>query len=234
MYHVYDTLEAILTTKKGIDEVIWILQERSLTNELDYQFVMDCLKNYGAPRAKLTRLLKSGALIRVRKGLYLLGPKFRHAPYCLELLANLIYGPSYVSLERALQIYGLIPEHVENVTSVTAKDSKIFKTPVGHFLYAHCHPNSYSIGVTSRSFSKYENPLIATPEKALTDVLTIRKGKATSIHQIEQILLEDLRIEEGDLLALDIKQINEIHAAFPHSAIYFLKKWLLRIKGKTS
>lgn len=222
-----------MSIKDGIDESIAILQERSLTNELDYQFVMDCLRNYGAPRAKLTRLLKSGALIHVRKGLYLLGQKFKHNPYCPELLANLIYGPSYVSLERALQIYRLIPEHVENVTSVTSKASKTFKTPVGHFLYAHCHPSSYSVGVTSLTFSEHENALIATPEKALTDLLTIRKGKMTSMHQVELILLEDLRIEEDDLLELDIKQINNIQEAFPNSAIYFLKKWLLHFKGRS-
>lgn len=218
---------------EGIDKAMAILQERSLTNELDYQFVMDCLKDYASPRAKLTRLLKSKALVRLKKGLYLLGNKFKHTPYCPELIANLIYGPSYVSLERALQIYGLIPEHVENITSVTAKASKEFRTPIGQFIYAHCHPNSYSVGVTIRSFSEHENPLFATPEKALTDILTIRKGKVTSTHQIEEILLEDLRIEESDLIALDIKLIRQIQEAHPHSAIYYLEKWFSYFKGKT-
>jgi hypothetical protein len=217
---------------EGVDAAMATMQERSYTNELDYRFVMDCLKDYGAPRAKLTRLLKSGALIHVKKGLYLLGPKFKHTPYCLELLSNLIYGPSYVSLERALQIYGLIPEHVEMITSVTAKIGKEFKTPVGNFLYAHCDPKSYSVGVTTYSFSDHETCLIATPEKALTDMLTIRRGKVTSMHQIEQILLEDFRIEEEDLLKLDLSKILEIKNAYPHSAIYFLEKWLLRLKGK--
>lgn len=223
-----------MSTTQGVDTAMAIIQERALTNEIDYQFVMHCLHDYGSPRAKLTRLLKSGALIRIKKGLYLLGPKFKHSPYCLEMLANMIYGPSYVSLERALQIYGLIPEHVEMVTSVTTKDGKQFKTPVGNFLYAHCHPNSYSVGVTTRQFSEYEHPLIATPEKALTDMLTIRRGKISSMQQIEKILLEDLRIEEDDLLALDLKQVHEIHEASPHSAIYFLEKWLSHLKGKPS
>lgn len=223
-----------MSTKYGIDAAMAILQEKALTNELDYQFVMDCLKDYGSPRSKLTRLLKSQALIRVKKGLYLLGPKFKHSPYCLELLANMIYGPSYVSLERALHIYGLIPEHVEMVTSVTFKVCKEFNTPVGNFLYAHCHPKSYSVGVTTRKFSELENPLIATPEKALTDMLTIRRGKVTSVQQMEQILLEDLRIEEEDLLALDLKQVRNIHEKYPHSAIYFFEKWLSHLKGKTT
>jgi hypothetical protein len=210
----------------GIDRGLSDLLERTPVNELDYLFVMDCLKRYGSPRAKLTRLLKSGALIRVKKGLYLLGPKVKRSPYCLELLANMIYGPSYVSLERALQIYGLIPEHVASVTSVTAKSSKDFKTPVGHFIYAHCHPKSYSVGLTTRSFSEHENPLIATPEKALTDMLIIRRGKITSMHELEQILLEDLRIEEEDLFKLNLELIRKIYDAYPHSAIHFLEKWL--------
>ncbi len=220
-----------MSKTQGIDSAIFALQEYSLTNILDYPFVTSHLKNYVSPRAKLTRLLKSGALIRVKKGLYLLGLKFKHSPYCLELLANLIYGPSYVSLEKALQIYGLIPEHVEGITSVTFKIGKEFKTPVGHFLYAHCHPQSYAVGVTSKTFSEYENPLIATPEKALTDTLTIRRGKIISTRQVGQILLEDLRIEEEDLLALDLKLISEIYKAYPHSAVYFLEKWLSSLKS---
>lgn len=230
----FDTFEVFMSNIGGIDAAMAIIQERALTNVIDYQFVIDCLRNYKSPRSKLTRLLKTGALIRIRKGLYLLGPKFKRAPYCLELLANMIYGPSYVSLERALQIYGFIPEHVEIVTSVTTKVSKKIQTPIGHFLYAHCHPKSYAVGVTTRSVSEYENPLIATPEKALTDMLTIRRGKITSMQQMEQILLDDLRIEEEDLLTLDLKQIRDIQQALPHSAIHFLEKWLSRLKGKLS
>jgi len=65
-------------------------------------------------------------------------------------------------------------------------------------------------------------------------MLTIRRGKVTSMNQIEQILLEDLRIEEEDLLALDLQQIRQIQEAFPHSAIHFLEKWLLHLKRKVS
>ncbi len=210
----------------GIDPAMAVIVAKAKTNELDYQFVMDCLKDYASPRAKLSRLLNEGALIRVKKGLYLLGPQFKHHPYCLELIANLIYGPSYVSLERALYIYGMIPEHVEAITNVTTKPSRDFRTPVGTFSYSHCHPKSYSIGITSRSYAENENPFIATREKALTDMLTIRRGKVTSEKHLEEILLEDLRIEEEDLLKLDLLKIQEIYQAHPHSAVHFLRKWL--------
>lgn len=211
---------------QGIDKGMAILQDRALTNELDYLFVMDCLKEYANPRAKLSQLIKSGGLVHIKKGLYLLGPRFKKKPYCLELLANLIYGPSYVSLERALQIHGLIPEHVEAITSVTLKRTKDFKTPVGQFLYQHCHSAHYSVGITIKQYSEYESALIATPEKAVTDILTLRRGKITSMREIEQILLEDLRMEEEDLFKLDLQLVRLIQKTIPHSAIFFFEKWL--------
>lgn len=217
----------------GVDQAMAILQEKALVNEIDYNFVLDSLKNYDSPRAKITRLIDSEALIHLRKGLYLLGKKFQHTPYCLELAANLIYGPSYVSLERALQIYGLIPEHVETITSVTFKEKKEFRSSIGVFQYAHCHPKIYSVGITTRSYSKYENPLIATKEKALVDLLMIRKGKITSLRQLEQILIEDLRMEEDDLRLFDLKLIQQIKEAHPHSATLFLEKWLLNLKRES-
>lgn len=216
---------------EGVDSAMNILSKRSQGNQLDYQFVMDCLKDFGAPRAKLGRLLKSGALIPLKKGLYLLGEHFKHNPYCLELIANMIHGPSYVSLEYALQHYGMIPEHVFAITSVTFKLNKEVQTPIGTFIYAHCHPQIYAVGITAESYSSGENFLIATPEKALTDTLTLRRGKITSVKEMEQILLEDLRIEEDDLRTLSLEKIREIQDAHAHSAIHFLEKWLLRLKG---
>lgn len=216
----------------GVDSAIAKIHDRALVNELDYQFVMDCLKDYQAPRAKLTRLLRSGALIRAKKGLYLLGPRFKRSPYCLELLSNMMYGPSYVSLERALHIYGLIPEDVPVVTCMTTKASKQFTTPVGNFIYVHTPLHYYFVGITRMQFSQYENPLIACPEKALVDLLMAKRGKMTSMLQLEAILLEDLRIEEDDLLALDLKQMRKIKELIPHSAVQFLEKWLSYRKEK--
>jgi len=71
------------------------------------------------PRDKISDLLKKGTIIRVKKGLYVFGEDNRKKPYSKEILANLIYGPSYISLDYALQYHGLIPERVEAVTSVT-------------------------------------------------------------------------------------------------------------------
>src|SRR5581483_4675035 len=115
-----------MANERGIDSAMLLLRESMVGNVLDYQFVMHMLRRYSSPRAKLSRLLKSEALIHIKKGLYLLGQEFRREPYLPEQIANLMYGPSYVSLEWALRKYGLIPEHVEAVTSVTLKNANEF------------------------------------------------------------------------------------------------------------
>lgn len=213
-------------SKSGID----IIQRRAIGNELDYSFIMDCLKEYASPRTKLTQLLKSGDLIRIKKGLYLLGNRYKKHFYSYELLANIIYGPSYVSLEKALQIYGLIPEHVEIITSVTPKKSKEFKTPVAYFSYTHCTPQSYPLGITTyQTENKNIHILMATPEKALYDILTLRRGKVKSVKEIREILTEDLRIDEEELHKLNKDKISEFLKIAPHSAIFFLEKWLRKL-----
>ena len=58
-----------------------------------------------------------------------MGKKHRSELIQLEVLANLIYGPSYVSYEYALTYYGLIPERVFEVTSATTQKNKMFNTP---------------------------------------------------------------------------------------------------------
>ena len=112
-----------------------ILRQRIDLDVFDYQVLRDALAGYGKPRDKITRLLASGEIVRVKKGLYCFGEAFRKSPICSEYLANLIYGPSYVSLDYALRLHGLIPERVEAVTSVTTRCSRGFETPLGHFTY---------------------------------------------------------------------------------------------------
>ena len=90
----------------------------------DYLYLVETLKHYTYPRNKINKMIKNGEIIRVKKGIYNLSPEYGgeiHYP----LLANLIYGPSYVSLEYALSYWGLIPERVEIITSITNKRNKL-------------------------------------------------------------------------------------------------------------
>lgn len=214
--------------KLGIDPGLAILLKKAPSEELEYGFVMDCLREYQNPRIKLHRLLKIGALIRVKKGIYVFGKTFRRHPYCSEVLANMIYGPSYVSLEWACQYWRLIPERVSTVTSVTTKRSKQFATPLGTFTYDHLPMAAYSPGFTYLRFSDRQHALVATKEKALIDLLVLRRGSIRSAKHLKETLFEDLRVEENDINSFDLNLIEEINAAYPHSAtkhlIQFIKK----------
>lgn len=208
----------------GIDPALEILLQKAHSQELDYGFVMGCLKEYKNPRLKLNHLLKIKALIRVKKGIYIFGESFARAPYSSEVLANMIYGPSYVSLEWACQYYRLIPEKVSTVTSVTTQRSRQFHTPLGLFTYNHSPFKIFSVGITLMQLSSTQQALIATQEKALTDLLTLRRGSFRSKKHFEATLFEDLRIEEEDVKRLNLNLLRAIYAAHPHSALKYLIK----------
>ena len=114
--------------------------------EFDYVTLTGALKGYARPRAKITALLRRNAIIRVKKGLYVFGPEIRRRPFSLELLANMIYGPSYISMEYALAHYGLIPERVNEVTSASLERNKRFNAPVGRLSYQAIPEKAFWIG----------------------------------------------------------------------------------------
>lgn len=119
---------------------------------------------------KISELEKSGILIRLKKGMYVVSPKESGKLLSEELIANHLYGPSYVSMESALRYYGLIPESVYTLQSMTIKHSREFKNSLGKFKYVQCPKEYFPIGV--RQETKDDTAfLIATPEKALCDLI---------------------------------------------------------------
>ena len=110
------------------------LRSRIDGEEFDYLALLNALGRYARPRDRITELLRRGEIVRVKKGIYVFGPKLARRPFSREVLANLLYGPSYVSLDSALHHHGLIPERPEEVMSVTCGRSRRFATPVGPFV----------------------------------------------------------------------------------------------------
>lgn len=199
---------------------------------IDYNQLKSELENYSHPRGKISEWLKKGELIRVKKGLYVFGSKVSKQPYSLEVLANLIYGPSAVSLHYALSFYGLIPERVHTITSVTNKRNKQYDTPVGHFTYQYLQNEKYCIGIQLLSAKKGMNFLIATPEKALCDVIlfTVKEITFKSQHDLEVFLLEDLRVEQHNLKEFDLKLMSEIITQYNSQILSqffkYFKQWI--------
>ena len=177
----------------------------------DYQLAMSALSGYSTPRGHLASLMRKKAIIRVKKGLYVFGEIWRKHQVATELLANLIYGPSYLSLEYALSYHGLIPEQVTACTSVSIGRSRAFDTPLGRFSYRKIAPRAYSIGFTRIELETGDAFLMALPEKALADkVVAERQGGLRSRRAMLDYLLENQRIEEHSLRGLSIKLLHDI------------------------
>lgn len=210
--------------------MIGSLRTRIDREEFDYQVLLDALGDYARPRDKISDLLKKGVIVRVKKGLYVFGPGYGRRPYSRKLLANLIYGPSYISLESALHHYGLIPERVEAVTSVTTGRSRRFNTPAGLFLYRQIPLDAYRIGVTRAEVANEPAFFIATPEKALSDKIRLDRGTGLrTIRQVHAYIVENLRIDETALAALDPEAVAEIGSRYRSGKVQHLAGLIRRM-----
>ncbi len=183
---------------------------RIKTEIFDYQTLIYALGDLAFPRNKISDMLRQGLIVRVKKGLYVFGEEFRRHPYSKELLANLIYGPSYVSLDYALAYHGLIPESVEALTSVTTGRPRRFDTPAGLFLFRQIPLRAYETGMVRVEAGNDQAFLIASPEKALADkVVSVRGVHIGSMAEMGRFLEEDLRIDGGALRSMSAESIDE-------------------------
>ncbi len=141
--------------------------------------------------------LKKGYLEKIKDGLYVLSRvKNEINPM---IFAGKIYEPSYLSLEFALNYYGIIPDIPGTYTSVTSRTTKYFKNRFGYFTYQKVKPDFFS-GYEVRS-EKSVSFNIATPEKALVDYLYLNKNEITADFNFwkEMRINEDFKFKKKKL-----------------------------------
>jgi len=192
------------------------------------------LSDYKNPNDKIKQMLKSGELIRVKQSLYVLGKPYNDQLVSKELIANLIYGPSYISMDYALSYYGLIPERVYTVTSMTPKMLKRYKTPFGEYVYIKSSINLYSVGITMQQNLDATAFMIASKEKALCDKIIFTKNlQITSLKLIFEYLEFDLRLDFNELKHFDLNIINEcIKCNYKVKLLKLLLKAIDKIKAE--
>jgi phage terminase large subunit-like protein len=193
----------------------------SLTNEFDYNLLKYSLHAYKHPRVKINQLLKSMQIERVKKGIYVKGAD----SYSVLVLANMIYGPSYISQDYALSLYSLIPERVAVVTSMTTGRKKYFETPCGVFTYEHLTPDIYIQGLRRVELDAGRAYIIATPEKALVDRLWKVKALNTE-RQFEEYLEHDMRFDFSSRGQINFSRLKELARVFNDARIFSLERVL--------
>lgn len=183
------------------------------------QVIMALLKDYKRPYDKIHELVKKGELTPIKNGLYIPGPKLDVMGPEPLLLANHIWGPSYVSAETALSHWGLIPERVYETSSATVKKSKKYKTPAGRFNYYHLPLPYYAFGIKSIKLSPKQTVLIASPEKAICDKIILTTGiRLRSTKQVQAFLVEDMRMDEETVKNLDAIKMKSWLADAPKAS----------------
>lgn len=149
-----------------------------------------------AQHSLLSRMLKKGDLKKVSRGLYVFDEIWRRKPLSTILIANKLVAPSYVSFETALSHHGLIPEAVYVTTSATIKrEHKSFKTSFGDFTYHYIPQKSFPLEIEN-VMTPAGPELIASPIKALFDIVYIRRKNYENLSDIE----DDLRIGPEELI----------------------------------
>lgn len=157
----------------------------------------------------ISRWVKQGLIRKIKKGLYV----FSDIEDTLDIkeLASLVVEPSYLSLESALWMAGLIPEVVFGTTCITTKLPIDYRTYLGSITYRHISRQLFFgyQSVTSKNKSYY----LAEPEKALLDYLYL----TPSIDNRDAIF--ELRIDPDIFMELDQSKIDRYLTIFHNKRI---------------
>ena len=153
-------------------------------------------------RRQLSRWSKAGRLYQLRRGLYTLAPPFQKVKPHPFVLANRMARGSYISCQSALAHYGLIPEYVPVIVSVTTARPGRWETPLGIFEFHHIKTD-WLRGYRLIELGGGQKASVASPEKALLDLIHLHPGGDSPqyLRELRPQNLERLDLDELQRLA---------------------------------
>lgn len=156
-------------------------------------------------RIQLSRWVKAGKIYQLRRGLYSIAPPYQRRQPHPFLVANHLQKASYVSLQSALSFYGLIPEVVNITTSVSTGRPERLDTPLGTFEFRHIK-TELLFGYRMNELGE-QSALIATPEKALLDLIYLQPGGDSPAY-LKELRLQNTEKLDKDLLRKQSEKFN--------------------------
>lgn len=157
-------------------------------------------------RRQLSRWTKAGHLYQLRRGLYALAPPFQKVKPHPFVVANRMMRSSYVSLQSALGHYGLIPDIVPVTTSVTTGRPNQWQTPLGFYTFQHVKTELF-FGYKLVDLGRNQQAFVATPEKALLDLIHLHPG-GDSAEYLQELRLQNLEVLDPEKLQHQAKQAS--------------------------
>ncbi len=183
-----------------------LLLDIPLTNSV----LKNTLTDYARPNDKISYMMEKGELIGLAKGHYAYQQTIEKNIFINHQVANVIYGPSYISKFSALSYYGLLSESTTLIESMTLKRAKKIENPLGIFDYSS-QPNKtvFAIGINSHKINDTTTILIATPEKAICDIIwSTPHLLLRNINDLTYFLEEDIRMEISVLQHANLSDIQ--------------------------
>lgn len=164
-------------------------------------------------RKQLSRWTASGKIYQFRRGLYYLAPPYQKVVPHPFLVANRLQPGSYVSLQSALAYYGMIPEQVPLTTSVSSGRPESLRTPLGQYDFRHIRID-WLRSYRQMDLGNGQKAYVATPEKALLDLIYLQPGgdSAAYLYELRLQSLEKLDLDQIRLLAQEAKKTRLIRA----------------------
>lgn len=179
----------------------------------------------GYVHRQLSQWVRTGKLWQLRRGLYMPAPPYQRVSPHPFVVANRLVPGAYVSLQAALAYYDIIPEHVAAVTSVTARRPGRWATPAGVYIFRHVRP-TLLFGYRSLSVGEGQMAFVATPEKALLDIIYLQPG-ADVMAYVASLRLQNLE-------TLDLSLLNDLAGRFDKPKLQYAAKVIVGLVDETA
>jgi predicted transcriptional regulator of viral defense system len=144
--------------------------------------------DYKQAKNLITKLVKNGWLIRIKRGLYAISDLSTRGFLSLSpyVVANLLVPESYVSFELALQNYGMFDQFTDKTISVSLKMYKSVTLNSIEYGYIKTKPD-YFFGWQDIQIDN-QSARVATPEKALLDMINFHRSQYSVDLVIEKLV----------------------------------------------
>ena len=130
----------------------------------------------------MARLADSGHVVRIKRGLWVLQEGVDPMVLAEHLTAPY---PSYISLQSALYYHGMVSQIPAVTFVVSVARTRLYRTPLGMYSIHHVNP-SFFFG-----FESVGDVKVATPEKALFDVLYLGPAKSRLFSSLPELEFPD-------------------------------------------
>ena len=145
-------------------------------------------------RGNFVQWQRAGYIVPLRQGWYAFADYIQQPDYA-RFIAGKICAPSYISMHTALSFYGIIPEAVVEITSVTTQKTCRYESAFGQFSYQTIRPRLFW-GFEPKTMRDGKQYMMATPEKAIIDLLYLYPQYSTPDDMRELRFDEDWLREE--------------------------------------